>query len=104
MAFNSGKTYTDMLEAARDVAQDEWAILRGPFEQVMDQQRERMREISGDWIRSGTTDKILDTHLAELQQIFLLVFEKIPGLDMEISKKATKAALDCFWEALMAAL
>lgn len=104
MAFNSGKTYNDMLEAAQKAAQEQWPLLQGPFEQAMDLQRERMREIAGDWIRSGTSDKILDAQLEELGQVILLVLEKIPELDREISKRATKAAIDCFWEGLMVAL
>ncbi|OQY23396.1 MAG: hypothetical protein B6I37_05365 [Desulfobacteraceae bacterium 4572_35.2] len=104
MAFNSGKTYKDMLCVAQDVAQEHWSVLQAPFEQVMEQQRERMREISGDWIRTGISDKALDADLAELQQVFIIVFEKIPQLDQKLSQKATKAALNCFWEALMAGL
>lgn len=104
MAFNSGKTYKDMLCVAQEVAQEHWTVLQAPFEQVMEQQRERMREISGDWIRTGISDKALDTELEELQNVFTLVFEKIPQLDQTVAKKATTAALNCFWEALMAGL
>lgn len=104
MAFNSGKTYKDMLCVAQEVAEDHWQILQGPFEQVMEQQRDRMREISGDWIRTGISDKVLDEELDELQQVFVLVFEKMPQLDQPLAQKATKAALNCFWEALMAGL
>lgn len=104
MAFNSGKTYNNMLAVAQGVASDQWLTLRGPFEQVMEQQRERMREIAGEWIREGTSDKILDAQLQELQHVFMLVFEKIPEVDDDLAKKATAAALNCLWEALMAAL
>ena len=104
MAFNSGKTYKDMLSAAQEVAQEHWDMLQSPFEQVMEQQRDHLREISGDWIRTGISDKVLDAQLEELQRIFMLVFEKIPQADRDICQKATKAALNCFWEALMAAL
>lgn len=104
MSFNSGKTYKDMLCAAQAVAQEHWPVLQAPFEQVLEQQRERMRELSGDWIRTGISDKALDAELEELQQVFNLVFEKIPQLDQEVAHKATRAALNCFWEALMAGL
>ncbi len=104
MAFNSGQTYKDMLVAAQLAAGNHWGILQAPFEQVMEQQRERIREISGDWIRSGTSDKVLDAQLEELQHIFRLVFEKNADIDIEIAKKASKAAINCLWEALMAAL
>lgn len=104
MAFNSGKTYSDMLAAAQDVAQDQWQVLQSPFEQALEQQRERMREIAGDWIRSGTSDKVLDVQLEELNQVLTLILEKIPELDKETCAKAVKAAIDCFWESLMAAL
>ncbi|MEA3465644.1 MAG: hypothetical protein U9R29_06520 [Thermodesulfobacteriota bacterium] len=104
MAFNSGKTYKDMLGAAQEAAQEHWVVLQGPFEQVMEQQRDHLREIAGDWIRTGISDKVLDTQLEDLQRIYMLVFEKIPQADLNICQKATKAALNCFWEALMAAL
>lgn len=104
MAFNSGKTYSDMLAVAQDAAQDQWQALQSPFEQALEQQREHMREIAGEWIRSGTSDKVLDTQLAELYQIIMLILEKVPELDKEACAKSTKAAIDCFWESLMSAL
>ncbi len=104
MAFNRGKTYKEMLSAAQDVSAAHWEVLRAPFEQVMEQQQERMKEISTDWIRTGISDKALDAQLQELQQIFILVLEKIPDADQEICRRATKAAITRFWEALMAAL
>lgn len=93
-----------MLNVAQEVAQEHWIVLQGPFEQVMEQQRDHLREISGDWIRAGISDKVLDTQLEELQHIFMLVFDKIQQADRDVCQKATKAALNCFWEALMAAL
>jgi hypothetical protein len=104
VAFNSGKTYSDMLAVAQEVAQDQWQVLQTPFEQALEQQRERMREISGEWIRSGTSDKVLDAQLEEVYQVIMLILEKIPELDKETCAKVTKAAIDCFWESLMAAL
>jgi len=104
VAFNSGKTYNDMLEAAKGAAQGHWDLLQAPFEQAVELQRERMREIAGEWIRSGTSDKVLDAQLEELFQVVMLILEKKSELDNETCKKATKAAINCFWEALMAAL
>ncbi len=104
MSFNSGKTYSDMLEVAQIAAQDQWQVLQSPFEQALEQQRERMREIAGEWIRSGTSDKVLDAQLEELFQVLMLILEKIPELDKETCTKATRAAINCFWESLMAAL
>ena len=93
-----------MLVAAQEGAQEHWAVIQSPFEQVMEQQRERMRDISSDWIRSGISDKALDAQLQELQQVFMLVFEKIPDADMDSCQRATKAAITVFWESLMEAL
>lgn len=104
MAFNSGQTFKDMLSAAQAAAQQHWPVLQASFEQAMEQQRERMREISAEWIRSGVSDKTLDGQLEELQQFFMLVLAKVPDADPPTAQKAVQAALNCYWEALMAAL
>ncbi|MCD6527571.1 MAG: hypothetical protein J7K75_11335 [Desulfuromonas sp.] len=104
MAFNSGQTFKEMIEAAHAVVDDNWLELQGPLEQEMEQQRERMREIAVDWFRAGVSDKVLDDQLEELHQQFMTALVPQSGVDSEVCHKAVEAALNCFWKSLMAGL
>lgn len=104
MAFNSGQTFKEMVEAAEVVVGDNWSILQLPVEEQMEQQRERMREIAADWLRAGVSDKVLDAQLEELHQQFMSALVPHAGVDSELCDKAVAAALNCFWKSLMAGL
>lgn len=103
MSFNSGQSFKEMVEAARQVAQEHWVVLEEPFEQVMEQQRERLREVAADWFRAGMSDKELDAQLQELQQQFVTLLADCAVAE-DVRQKAVQAALNCFWEGLMAGL
>lgn len=103
MSFNSGQSFKEMIEAARGVGQEQWPVLEQPFEQVMEQQRERLREVAADWFRAGMSDKELDGQLEELQQQFVAQLSDC-AVDEVLRQKVVQAALNCFWEGLMAGL
>ncbi|MBN2646096.1 MAG: hypothetical protein JXR59_11570 [Desulfuromonadaceae bacterium] len=105
MAFNSGQTFKDMLEAAAMAADDDWNLIETAMTQLMESERETLREVAVEWIRSGISDKALDGQLENLQKRYCdYLCAQDSDLDDGLCRKTVQAALSRFWEALMEAL
>jgi len=104
VAFNSGQTFKEMVEAAQNSAEDAWSALGPPFEQVMEEQRDTLRELATEWFHEEMSDKALDERLAGLRQQFVETLVVRCAAGRQVCDKAVQAALNCFWESLMAGL
>ena len=104
MAFNSGQAFKEMTEAARVSAEDRWSALEQPFSQVMETQRDALRELATEWFHQEMSDKVLDERLGVLREQFVETLVVDSSAGRSVCDKAVQAALNCFWEALMAGL
>lgn len=109
MSFNSGKTFKEMLEAAHQIAEEQWSALEAPMQEVLDTERDALRELASEWMRSGLSDKELDARLEQIQQRFTAAVAKEVKVrdlraDDDLLKRAVEAALNSYWKSLMEAL
>ncbi|PLX95646.1 MAG: hypothetical protein C0620_03835 [Desulfuromonas sp.] len=104
MSFNSGQTFKEMVEAAQAGSEERWSALEEPFTRMMEEQRELLRELATEWFHDEMSDKVLDERLKALRQTFVGELVSRSGLAPSVCEKAAQAALNCFWESLMAGL
>jgi len=104
LSFNSGKTFKEMLDAAGEIADDQWGVLKQPMEEVLDAERDALRELASEWMRSGLSDKELDAKLQHLHQRFTAALEKEVEVERDLLERVVQAAINSYWKSLMAAL
>ncbi len=104
MSFNSGKTFKEMFDAAGEIAEDKWSVLEQPMEEVLDTERDSLRELASEWMRSDLSDKELDAKLQHLHQRFTATLTKKVEVEKELLGRVVDAAINCYWKALMEAL
>jgi len=104
LSFNSGKTFKEMLDAAGEIAGDQWSVLEHPMEEILDAERDSLRELASEWMRSGLSDKELDTKLQHLHQRFVAALAKEVEVEQDLLERVVQAAINSYWKALMAAL
>ena len=93
-----------MLDAAGEIAGDQWSILEQPMEEVLETERAGLRELASEWMRSGLSDKELDAKLQQLHQRFTAALEEKIEIEQELLERVVQAAINSYWKALMAAL
>ncbi len=104
MSFNSGKTFKEMLEAAKEVAGDNWDRLEAPTELVLEEERDALRELASEWMCSGLNDKELDAKLQQLNKRFGSAIAQGVEVEPELLERVVQSAFNVYWEALMKAL
>lgn len=104
MSFNTGKTFKEMLGAAAEIGGDQWRVLEQPMGKVLDAERDSLRELASEWMRSGLSDKELDAKLQQLHQRFTAAIAQEVKVDQDLLERVVQAALNSYWKALMAAL
>lgn len=104
LSFNTGKTFKEMLDAAAEIAADQWGTLQDPMEEVLESERDALRELASEWMRSDLSDKQLDSRLQHLHKRFSEALEKKVGGEHELIERVVDAALNSYWKSLMAAL
>ncbi|EAT17197.1 hypothetical protein [Desulfuromonas acetoxidans] len=104
MAFNSGQAFKEMTEAAQASADERWGALEQPFANVMEAQRDALRELATEWFHQEMSDKVLDERLKVLREHFVEALVVDSSAGRAVCDKAVQAALNCFWESLMAGL
>ena len=104
MSFNSGKTFKEMLAAAGEIADDQWGALEQPMEKVLGSERDALRELASEWMRSGLSDKELDAKLQQLHQRFTAALAEEVDVEQDLLDRVVQAAINSYWKALMAAL
>nr|WP_320114182.1 hypothetical protein [uncultured Desulfuromonas sp.] len=104
MAFNSGQAFKEMIEAAQASAEERWSLLEQPFADVMEAQRDVLRELATEWFHQEMSDKVLDERLNGLREQFVETLVVNSSAGRAVCDKAVQAALNCFWESLMAGL
>lgn len=104
MSFNSGKTFKEMLAAAGEIAGERWPDFSAAMEQALEQERDALRELASEWMRSGLSDKELDAKLQQFQQRFSTFVAKQNQVEPELLERTVQAALNSYWKSLMEAL
>jgi hypothetical protein len=104
LSFNSGKTFKEMLDAAAEIADEKWALMEKPMEDVLDAERDSLRELASEWMRSGLSDKELDARLQKLHQRFTAELAKEIEVEEDLLARAVQAAINSYWKSLMEAL
>jgi len=93
-----------MFDAAGEIAEDSWSVLEQPMEEVLDTERDSLRELASEWMRSDLSDKELDAKLQHLHQRFTAALTKKVEVEKELLERVVDAAINCYWKALMEAL
>ena len=104
MSFNTGKTFKEMLDAAEEIAAEQWSTLQQPMQEVLESERDALRELASEWMRSDLSDKQLDSRLQHLHKRFSEALEKKAEVEHELIERVVEAALNNYWKSLMAAL
>ena len=109
MSFNSGKTFKEMLDAAAEVAGEQWSTIEESLKTVLDDKRDSLRELASEWMRSGLSDKELDARLEQMHQRFTAdIAKEVKAKDIKVDddllKRVVEAALNSYWKSLMEAL
>jgi hypothetical protein len=104
MNFDIDAVLRDMTKAIQGVVRDDWENVGGYAKQILQNEKEALRELSEARISGAITDAELEQELEDEKATIEAEFKAVQVMAKVMAERAANAALDVLYKAIRAAI
>jgi gas vesicle protein len=104
MSFDIDAILKDMANAIKDVVKDDWENVSGYAKQILQNEKEALKELAEDRISGAITDEELKSEMEAEKTTIEAELKAVQVMAKAMAERAANAALDVFYKAIKAAI